>query len=324
MRKCELARAEVTKATSAPPRVMKPFVVRPARSGSSLAASNHTKPASSSRRAAVATTWCDVGEASRNCRRSSIFASVLPVFACAVRRGARALGALVVERDRDRDVTPQETTGHLAAVALLNAGLDLGDAGRQRVALGEANQMTPANTATSSNLLTTDDTNFSTKSTPSTPTTIATSDASRAFCASNDERSMRQKSASARFIDCAYERPVSIFVARRVDVSQRAARDGAAGARPRDRAPTAPGRGTTRRVAPCRLRRCRRRPSDFAARVGALGRASTPGIEAYMAFRVGYHRGLDQLRANGWRGSGFVRCSTSRTAASSNVSKVLR
>jgi hypothetical protein len=39
----------------------------------------------------------------------------------------------------------------------------------------------------------------------------------------------------------------------------------------------------------------------------ALGRASTPGIEAYMAFRVGYHRGLDQLRANGWRGSGFVR-----------------
>ena len=39
----------------------------------------------------------------------------------------------------------------------------------------------------------------------------------------------------------------------------------------------------------------------------ALGRASAPGIDAYMAFRVGYHRGLDQLRANGWRGSGFVR-----------------
>ena len=39
----------------------------------------------------------------------------------------------------------------------------------------------------------------------------------------------------------------------------------------------------------------------------ALGRNSTPGIEAYMAFRVGYHRGLDQLRANGWRGSGYVR-----------------
>lgn len=39
----------------------------------------------------------------------------------------------------------------------------------------------------------------------------------------------------------------------------------------------------------------------------ALGRASTPGIDAYMAFRVGYHRGLDLLRASGWRGSGFVR-----------------
>lgn len=39
----------------------------------------------------------------------------------------------------------------------------------------------------------------------------------------------------------------------------------------------------------------------------ALGRASTPGVEAYMAFRVGYHRGLDQLRGSGWRGSGFVR-----------------
>jgi hypothetical protein len=30
-------------------------------------------------------------------------------------------------------------------------------------------------------------------------------------------------------------------------------------------------------------------------------------IEAYAYFRVGYHRGLDQLRANGWRGSGYVR-----------------
>lgn len=39
----------------------------------------------------------------------------------------------------------------------------------------------------------------------------------------------------------------------------------------------------------------------------ALGAASADGTEAYMAFRVGYHRGLDLLRANGWRGSGFVR-----------------
>ena len=30
-------------------------------------------------------------------------------------------------------------------------------------------------------------------------------------------------------------------------------------------------------------------------------------IEAYAAYRVGYHRGLDRLRQNGWRGSGYVR-----------------
>lgn len=30
-------------------------------------------------------------------------------------------------------------------------------------------------------------------------------------------------------------------------------------------------------------------------------------VRAYSAFRVGYHRGLDTLRKNGWRGSGYVR-----------------
>ncbi len=30
-------------------------------------------------------------------------------------------------------------------------------------------------------------------------------------------------------------------------------------------------------------------------------------VEAYAYFRVGYHRGLDALRGNGWRGSGYVR-----------------
>lgn len=40
------------------------------------------------------------------------------------------------------------------------------------------------------------------------------------------------------------------------------------------------------------------------ARLGELGRDQ---IEAYAAFRIGYHRGLDALRANGWRGSGYVR-----------------
>src|SRR5436189_3182632 len=43
---------------------------------------------------------------------------------------------------------------------------------------------------------------------------------------------------------------------------------------------------------------------DGWARLGQLGRDD---VEAYAAFRVGYHRGLDRLRANGWRGSGFVR-----------------
>lgn len=40
-----------------------------------------------------------------------------------------------------------------------------------------------------------------------------------------------------------------------------------------------------------------------------LGEIARDDIEAYAAFRVGYHRGLDRLRANGWRGSGYVRWS---------------
>lgn len=40
------------------------------------------------------------------------------------------------------------------------------------------------------------------------------------------------------------------------------------------------------------------------AALAALGRDR---IEQYAAYRVGYHRGLDALRANGWRGSGYVR-----------------
>lgn len=38
-----------------------------------------------------------------------------------------------------------------------------------------------------------------------------------------------------------------------------------------------------------------------------LGELARDDIEAYAAFRVGYHRGLDRLRANGWRGTGYVR-----------------
>ena len=40
------------------------------------------------------------------------------------------------------------------------------------------------------------------------------------------------------------------------------------------------------------------------AELGDLARDTT---EAYAAYRVGYHRGLDRLRQNGWRGSGYVR-----------------
>lgn len=43
---------------------------------------------------------------------------------------------------------------------------------------------------------------------------------------------------------------------------------------------------------------------DAWAELGDLGRDT---IERYAAYRVGYHRGLDTLRANGWRGSGYVR-----------------
>jgi hypothetical protein len=39
----------------------------------------------------------------------------------------------------------------------------------------------------------------------------------------------------------------------------------------------------------------------------ALGDAGRDTIERYAAYRIGYHRGLDALRANGWRGSGYVR-----------------
>ena len=38
-----------------------------------------------------------------------------------------------------------------------------------------------------------------------------------------------------------------------------------------------------------------------------LGEHARDDIEAYACFRVGYHRGLDALRAAGWRGSGYVR-----------------
>jgi hypothetical protein len=38
-----------------------------------------------------------------------------------------------------------------------------------------------------------------------------------------------------------------------------------------------------------------------------LGDLARDDVEAYAYYRVGYHRGLDRLRQNGWRGSGYVR-----------------
>ena len=40
-----------------------------------------------------------------------------------------------------------------------------------------------------------------------------------------------------------------------------------------------------------------------------LGDVARDPVEAYAYYRVGYHRGLDALRASGWRGSGYVRWS---------------
>jgi hypothetical protein len=47
-------------------------------------------------------------------------------------------------------------------------------------------------------------------------------------------------------------------------------------------------------------------PSVWAA-LGEQAEQTGQIVEAYAYFRVGYHRGLDALRQNGWRGSGFVR-----------------
>jgi hypothetical protein len=49
-----------------------------------------------------------------------------------------------------------------------------------------------------------------------------------------------------------------------------------------------------------------RDPRCLQAWAGLAELASDP-IEKYAYARVGYHRGLDALRAAGWRGSGYVR-----------------
>jgi len=61
---------------------------------------------------------------------------------------------------------------------------------------------------------------------------------------------------------------------------------------------------TERRDAVAALVAAHPRFLDGWARLGDLGRDP---VESYAAYRVGYHRGLDRLRQNGWRGSGYVR-----------------
>ena len=51
---------------------------------------------------------------------------------------------------------------------------------------------------------------------------------------------------------------------------------------------------------------CVRWPAMLAA-WASLGDALDDPALAYATYRTGYHRGLDRLRANGWRGSGYVR-----------------
>lgn len=50
---------------------------------------------------------------------------------------------------------------------------------------------------------------------------------------------------------------------------------------------------------------CARWPRMLAA-WASLGDVLDDPALAYAAYRTGYHRGLDRLRANGWRGSGYV------------------
>lgn len=62
--------------------------------------------------------------------------------------------------------------------------------------------------------------------------------------------------------------------------------------------------GDARREAVAAVVAAHPRYLDGWARLGDLGRDT---VERYAYYRIGYHRGLDALRGNGWRGSGYVR-----------------
>jgi hypothetical protein len=48
-------------------------------------------------------------------------------------------------------------------------------------------------------------------------------------------------------------------------------------------------------------------PLGWASLGDAARGTGVEDITTYAYYRVGYHRGLDLLRKNGWRGSGYVR-----------------
>jgi hypothetical protein len=50
-----------------------------------------------------------------------------------------------------------------------------------------------------------------------------------------------------------------------------------------------------------------RRHPRFLEAWATLAELSADDVQSYAYARVGYHRGLDALRAAGWRGSGYVR-----------------
>ena len=92
------------------------------------------------------------------------------------------------------------------------------------------------------------------------------------------------------------------------DVAGRAAVDGAAARRSRGRGhPHRSGAQRAGREAATRSPDVVADHPRFLDAWAALGDAATDPVERYAAYRVGYHRGLDALRANGWRGSGYVR-----------------
>jgi hypothetical protein len=65
--------------------------------------------------------------------------------------------------------------------------------------------------------------------------------------------------------------------------------------------------GEERRAALSAVAAAHPRFLDAWARLADLAFENGEVVESYAYARVGYHRGLDTLRAEGWRGSGYVR-----------------